>query len=129
MLAAWYWPDWLTFDGVTKMLRDFVVGAWEIFRDLAVYIFTAVYEFFRDMIWAVLEPAMAPFKSAYLALEGFVAQLWASVEYMHPYFDFLNAWVPVDLFIQLATAYSVLWVSLFTYRTIKSWIPTVSGGG
>lgn len=46
---------------------------------------------------------------------------------LQPYIAYANAWVPVDLAITLIVSYSVFWLALVVYRSVKKWIPTVSG--
>ncbi len=131
MLAAWYdvWPPWLTWEGFKKLCYDcFMYVAVPIF-DLFKFTFLTVYEILRDLMLAIIAPLWTAVSSAWMAIAALIAQLYASLSVIHPYLDFANAWAPVDVFTQCAEAYSTLWVVLGTYRTVKSWIPTLSGGG
>ncbi len=104
--------DWLTFDGLLKALRDAAV---------------AIYEWFRDLVWGLLSPLFDSVASAVEAVGAYVSTLATSLGAVSDCLAFANAWVPIDLFFQLVTVYSVLAAALFVYRTVKSWIPTLSG--
>ena len=113
MLADW-WPDWLTFDGLIKWVHD---------------AFVATYQYFRDGVWATLTVVFGPVATAVTAVGAFLATMATGMGVFSSYLAFANAWVPVDLFFQCVSAYSTLWLALVIYRNVKSWIPTVSGGG
>jgi len=88
-----------------------------------------VYEWFRDLVWSLLSPLFSAVSDAVSAVAVYLAMLAAALVSLAPYLAFANAWVPVDLFFQLVAAYCTLWTSWTVYRVVKSWIPTVSGGG
>ena len=104
--------DWLSFDGLMKWAHDVFVMVWETLRDL---------------LWAAILPLFGALTSAVAAVGDYIVLLNSALSGITPYLSFANAWVPVDLFFQLASAYSSLWLSLLIYRTVKSWLPTLSG--
>ena len=104
--------EWLSFDGLMKWAHDAFVLVWETLRDL---------------LWTVISPLFGALSSAVVLVGDYIVQLNAALSGVTPYLAFANAWVPVDLFFQLAAAYSSLWLALLIYRTVKSWLPTLSG--
>jgi len=104
--------DWLDFSGFVQAVIDAVLRVWA---------------WFRDLMWGFLKPL---FLAVYNAVDAVGAWLSAGAErlgFVADYFAFANAWVPVDVFFQLIAAYSALWLAWLVYRTVKSWIPTLSG--
>ena len=106
--------DWLSFDGLVKALHDAAVG---------------IYQWFRDMIWSYLGTIFGALGSVIATVGSYLTLLASCLGSVAPYFAFANAWVPVDVFFQLVAAYCSFWLGWVTYRVVKSWIPTVSGGG
>jgi hypothetical protein len=122
ILADWTdWLDsvtnffnWLTWQNLINLLRDAFVHAFEWLWNFIGSAFGTV--------WSGLEAAVS-------TVVVFITMLQSAAAPLSPYFNFVNAWFPLDVLVALATAYSTFWVGLVTYRFIKSWIPTVSGGG
>ena len=130
-LAAWYdfWPPWLSWEGIKKLFYEIILFIATPVFNLFKFILLTIYELLRDAFHALLAPLWNAVTAAWAGISGLIASLYAAVAVIHPYLDFANAWAPVDVFTQCVVAYSALWVVLGTYRLIKSWIPTLSGGG
>jgi hypothetical protein len=112
MLLGW-WPDvFPSFDDLTKWFKDAVVAVFE-------------------WLWNWVEPILAPYWDAVVAAMSAIAAAIASAEQhlqiLSPYIAYANAWVPVDFAITLIVAYSAFWLALVIYRSVKKWIPTLSG--
>jgi len=112
MLLADILPSWFSFSGLWKAFLEGVKHAWE---------------WLRDLIWGLLHDLFAAFSSALSSVGHYMTELVNATGSFSEYLAMANAWVPVDLFFQLLTAYSTFWLALLIYRTVKSWIPTVSG--
>lgn len=108
------WPEWLSFDGLIKWAHDAAVKIWE---------------FLRDLVWGLLSTLFSSLASVMTTVGGYMTTAVSGLGAFTDYLAFANAWVPVDLFFQLLVAYTALAAAVFVYRTVKSWIPTVSGGG
>lgn len=104
--------DWMDFDGFVQAVIDAVVR---------------FFEWFRDIIWAFLSPLFEGVTTAVEYAGEFLTYLAECLGPVSDYLAFANAWAPVDVFFQCVAAYSLLWLALTIYRTVKSWIPTLSG--
>jgi len=118
------WTDWL--DSVTQF---FQWQTWsnliKLFRDAAVHAFEWLWNYLGTTfsgVWTALSGAVG-------SLAVFINTLQTYAAPLAPYFNLVNAWFPLDVLITLVTAYTTFWVSLASYKFVKSWIPTVSGGG
>lgn len=96
---ALYW----LWDQVFHRLVDWVVYAFQLLRGWGD---TAIHSLLG---WAAV---------------AFPAVDWASIK---GYTDQVNFFFPLSETIALAVTYLGLWIGVWLYRTIKSWIPTVSG--
>jgi len=113
MLVAGWWPDvFPSFEDLTKWFRD---------------AFVTVFEW----LWNWIEPFLSPFWIAVqTAMAGIASAITIAEQHLQalqPYIAYANAWVPVDLAITLIVSYSVFWLALVVYRSVKKWIPTLSG--
>lgn len=106
--------NWMTWDNIIKLLRDAFAHAFEWLWNFIAATFGA--------IWAGLAAAVS-------AVAVFLTMLQSAAAPMAPYFNFVNAWFPLDVLVTIVSAYTTFWVALVTYKFVKSWIPTVSGGG
>ena len=104
--------DWLTFDGLLKWVRDAAVTVWD---------------WIVGLVWTFLGPLWQAVCDALNAINSLIVSAKQSLSVIAPYTAAANAWVPIDLTIQCISAYMAFWLVLVTYRTIKKWIPTVSG--
>ena len=111
-LAAW-WPDvFPSFDDLIKWFKD---------------AFVTVFEWLWSWIGPYLEPFWQAVQSAMDNIAYGVTLAENKLQILQPYIAYANAWVPVDVAINLIGIYSAFWLALVIYRSIKKWIPTVSG--
>jgi hypothetical protein len=104
--------EWLSFEGLLQWAKDAAVAVWD---------------FIVGMIWPYLEPLWLAVCDAFVAIHGLLATATQSLSAIAPYVAAANAWVPFDVIIQCLIAYMAFWIVLVTYRSIKKWIPTLSG--
>ena len=78
-------------------------------------------EFIMAWFYAAAELAIAPIFSAMLG--GY--DIWGPLS---EFYDIMDMWLDVDLILLSVIAFGNFWMLWITYRVIKSWIPTVSGG-
>lgn len=90
-------------------------------------VFNVIWNWFMTALHAVLDPVVNSLTSAINTLSGWASLAVTLVTTFVPYLGFANAWAPVSLFFQLLAAYSIFWLSLVIYRSVKKWIPTLSG--
>ena len=111
-LIAW-WPDvFPSFEDLIKWFKDAAVTVFEWFWNwLGPYL---------NPVWMMLETAMSHVAFA-------VGKAEQGLQILQPYIAYVNAWVPVDTAITLIVGYSAFWLALVVYRSVKKWIPTVSG--
>lgn len=103
---------------------SFFEGLWQALLDALIRFFGWV----RDLVWAIIEPLWAGIVDAWDCVAGHAELLYTIIhDVIFPYFGFVNAWVPVDVFFQMLGCYSAFWLALVVYRSIKKWIPAVSG--
>ena len=118
------WSDWL--DSVTNFFSWMTwANLLKLLRDAAVHVFEWLWNFIGTTfgsIWTALAGAVN-------SVVVFITTLASYAASLSPYYNFVNAWFPLDVLITLVTAYTTFWVALVTYRFAKSWIPTLSGGG
>lgn len=104
--------DWLSFNGLLKWAHDALVAAW-------------------DWVWntlvAVSGAIWSAFSTAVSGVHAMFSYCYEHLGVVRPYFNYVNAWFPLDLFFTLVAIYSAFWLGLVVYRSIKKWIPTVSG--
>ena len=102
------------------------------YQDLLNYVHDALMTVI-NAVWAFLVATFGGIwttaRAACIAAGSIVASAVAAAQALSAYFNFVNAWVPLDVIITCAVAYSTFWASWFLYKTVKSWIPTLSGGG
>lgn len=104
--------DWLSFSGLLKWFHDAIVSAWD---------------WFVGILSALGGPLLASLGSALTTASVFIGYASTQLAVLRPYFNVVNAWFPLDLLFVLVSAYSAFWLALTIYRSIKKWIPTVSG--
>lgn len=104
--------EWLTFENLIKWFKDSVLGVWNWF-------------------WGFVGPTISPlWDSVAATFTAITSKISTAIGYLDglvPYLQFANAWAPVDVFFQLLGAYSAFWLALVIYRSVKKWIPTLSG--
>ncbi len=113
MFLIGWWPD------VFPSFEDLI--KW--FKDAAV----TVFEWFWSWFEPILKPLWLAVQSAMDNMAYGIELAQNKLEILQPYIAYANAWVPVDLAINLIVTYSAFWLALVIYRSIKKWIPTVSG--
>lgn len=104
--------DWFTYENFLKWVKDALATAWEWIKE------------FLDLWLGPMWDATAAFFSQ---MSTHITSAMTHLDGMTPYLEAANAWVPIDLFFQLVILYSGFWAALALYRSVKKWIPTVSG--
>lgn len=104
--------EWFSFSGALKWAHDAAVK---------------VVEYLWELIASLFGPLWNSIASAVSSLGSYVSTMSSALQSISGYIAFINAWVPVDVFINLVIAYSGFWLALVVYRSIKKWIPFVSG--
>ena len=105
--------DWLSYQGFLDGLRDAALTVLQWFWDFLVA--------YSSPIWGFLQTGVN-------AVVSKLPLLYSALSVLSPYLKFANAWFPIDVMFDLIGAYLTFWVCLVVYRTVKSWLPTVSGG-
>lgn len=104
--------EWLSFNGLMKWAHDALVAAWD---------------WLAGIVSGLFGPLWSAVASAIQGVSAMVGWLSSALSGVAGYINFVNAWVPVDVFINCVIVYSSFWLALVVYRSVKKWIPTVSG--
>ena len=113
-MLGFIWSDFFPdFTDLVKWLHDAIMPIFSSIWQFLVTTFTGIATTVYAAIFAVVSPILSPIVSALVVLS--------------PYFAFVNAWIPLDVFANCCVAYSTFWVAWNTYIIAKSWIPTLSG--
>lgn len=104
--------DWLTYENLVKWVKD---------------AFAAFWEFVKAYLESHLGPLWTATAAFFTQMSTHITAAMTHLDGMTPYLEAANAWVPIDLFFQLVILYSGFWLALAIYRSVKKWIPTVSG--
>jgi len=111
-LASW-WPDvFPSFDDLIKWFRDAVV---------------TVFEWLWNWVAPQIQPYWNSLSNSLAGIDSAVNSAEQKLQVLQPYIAYVNAWVPVDFAISLIVLYSIFWLTLVVYRSVKKWIPTLSG--
>lgn len=92
-----------------------------ILKRIGEFIYNAIVgvtEWLVDMFFALLGAALD-------TVQGLLPSLnIPGIEQLKPYFEVVNAWVPLDFAMTLLAAYLLIEMAVLIYRTIKKHIPT-----